>query len=88
MSRVEKSLRDKIVHEGRPRVDHEVTGLLKAFDLFTEVPMASKETQTDSTSDLLYVAPGGTGNAIEMRGDGGGPRKLAHKKRLYESVLP
>ena len=48
--RVEQQLREKLVHEGKGRVqDHEVTGLLKAFDLLNEVPMASKETQTDST---------------------------------------
>ena len=87
LSRVEKQLREKVVHEGRPRVDHEVTGLLKAFDLFTEVPMASKETQTDSTQDLLYAAPGGTANTIEMR-DGGGVPNKRKKQRLYESILP
>lgn len=48
--RVEQQLREKLVHEGKGRVhDHEVTGLLKAFDLLNDVPMASKETQTDST---------------------------------------
>ena len=34
--RLEQQLREKIMHEGRARVqDSEVTGLLKAFDLYS-----------------------------------------------------
>ena len=53
--RIEESLREQLLHRGKRVKDAGFDGLLKAFDLYDEqVPMASKETQTDNSNMLGF----------------------------------
>lgn len=89
--RMEQQLHQRVVEQGRPRMqDSEVTGLLKAFDLFSEVRMASKETQTESTQNLLCVPSSQHIQMIDASGKqtAVNPRKIAQNKQLYSTLLP